>query len=161
MMGGIGKYLSGVVAVCLLAALAMAVVRQERIRGLVRLTSGLLVVLVVLRPVPGLDWTGLTEKLLSLTDTEFDSAGVHEKYQARLRENIKRDTQHFIEEKAADLGAFVKAEVTLSEDEYPVPVSVRLIGVVNHSQFSELSRYMRESLGIPMERQEWTMNEAD
>ncbi len=160
-MEGLRAYLSSIVAVCLLAALAMAVVQQERIRGVVRLISGLLVVLVVLRPLPSLDWTELSEDLMSLGGNEFDSDAVQQEYQARLRENIKRDTQHHIEERAAALGAFVRAEVELSDAEYPVPVSVRLVGLVNHSQFTELSIFMSESLGIPIERQEWTMDEAN
>ena len=67
---------------------------------------------------------------MSLGGNEFDSDAVQQEYQARLRENIKRDTQHHIEEKAAELGAFVRAEVELSDAEYPVPVSVRLVGLV-------------------------------
>lgn len=160
-MTGIRAYLSSVVAVCLLAALAMALVQQERLRGLVRLISGLLVVLVVLRPLPGLNWSELSEGILSLTDGEFDSAEVQREYQTRLRQNIKANTERFIEEKATSLGAFVKAEVELSEEEYPVPVAARLTGIVNHSQLTELSRFMSESLGIPTERQEWTMDEAN
>ncbi len=159
-MTSLREYLGSVVAVCLLAALAMALVKQERIRGLVRMISGLLVVLVVLQPLPGLDWTELTEGLLSLTGSEFDTAGVQQEYQSRLRENIKANTEHFIEEKAVALGAFVKAEVELSEGEYPVPVAVRLLGIVDQSQLMELSRFISESLGIPTERQEWTMDEA-
>jgi hypothetical protein len=149
------------VAVWLLAALALAVVRQERIRGLVRLISGLLVVLVVLRPLPSLNWAKLSEELFSVADGEFDSSAVEKEYQRRLRENIQNNTQRYIEEKAAELGAFVRAEVELSEEEYPVPIGVRLVGIVDYRQLTELSTFISESLGIPMERQEWTMNEAD
>ena len=159
-MSGLREYLGGVVAVCLLAALAMATVQQDRIRSVVRLISGLLVVLVVLRPLPSLDWSELTDRFLSLAGGEFDSEGVQQEYQKRLRENIQETTQRFIEEKAQELGAFVRAKVELTDEEYPVPAAARLIGIVNQNQFLELSRYMSESLGIPAERQEWTMNET-
>ena len=160
-MSGLREYLGSVVAVCLLAALAMAMVQQEKMRGIVRLISGLLVMLVVLRPLPGLDWSELTQSILSLTDSEFDSTVAEREYQARLRENIKETTEQFIEEKATALGTFVRAEVERSDEEYPVPVAARLVGIVNHNQFVELSRYMSESLGIAAERQEWTMDETD
>ncbi len=160
-MEGLRTYLSCVVAVCLLATLAMAMVQQERIGGVVRLISGLLVVLVVLRPLPSVDLTGLTEKLFSIGGREFDEEAVQREYQARLRENIKRDTEHYIEKKAEELGAFVRAEVELNDEEYPIPVAVRLIGLVNHRQFPELSRFVREGLGIPIERQDWVMDEAN
>lgn len=160
-MTGLREYLISVVAVCLLAALAMAVVQQGKMRGIVRLISGLLVVLTVLQPLPSLDWTVLTEGLLSIGGSEFDSNAVQREYQARLRENIKRDTRHYIEKKAEELGAFVRAEVELSDGDYPIPVAVRLIGLVNHRQLTELTIFISEGLGIPAERQEWTMDEAD
>ena len=160
-MDGIRSYLGSVIAVCLLATLAMALVRQERAHGLVRLISGLLVVLVVLRPLPTVDWTELTEGLLSIGGSEVDRESFQQKYQDSLRQNIRTNTQRYIEERAAAMGVYLQAEVELSDDEYPVPVAVRLVGIVNHDQWMELSLFLKDSLGIPVEKQEWTMDEAN
>lgn len=154
-MDSVRSYLLSVVAVCMLAVLANVLVKQSSIQKVVRLITGLLIVLVVLAPLLSVDIEALGEQLLALTEGSYDSAEVENNYQNRLRQNIKETTEQYIENKATELGAYIQAEVTLSDEEYPIPSHVRIIGSLNYEQIQALTGYLTNSLGIAPEQQEW------
>lgn len=49
----------------------------------------------------------------------------------------------------------VRADVTLTEEEYPQPWSATLTGTLDPEQVRALSEFLSQSLGIPTERQTW------
>ena len=56
---------------------------------------------------------------------------------------------------AEALGMLVRADVTLTEEEYPQPWSATLTGTLDPEQVRALSEFLSQSLGIPTERQTW------
>jgi len=60
-----------------------------------------------------------------------------------------------IEKQAEALGMLVRADVTLTEEEYPQPWSATLTGTLDPEQVRALSEFLSQSLGIPTERQTW------
>ena len=59
------------------------------------------------------------------------------------------------EKQAEALGMLVRADVTLTEEEYPQPWSATLTGTLDPEQVRALSEFLSQSLGIPTERQTW------
>lgn len=159
-MGGIRSYFTAVVAVCMIAVLVHALAKHGTIQRMVRLIVGMLIVLVVLKPLGGIDLDALSKELLGLSGQLPAYNEPEEAYQQALRKNIKENTQQYIQNFAETLGAYVQAEVTLSEEEYPVPAAVRIVGSLTQTQFQALYAYVTESLGIAQENQEWVIYDA-
>ena len=122
------------------------------------MVSGLLVILVVIAPIARLDEKDL-EGMLDyageelLTDTDDIEVAAHK----TLMEHVQATAEEYVEKKAASLGATVQARVVVTDEEYPVPYSVRLIGTMSVSQQLDLSVYLSQDLGIPASRQEWDL----
>lgn len=146
-------YLIAIVAVCMLAAVAAAMVKNPAIARIVRFVGGILIALTVITPLLSMDFSAISADL-SL-DAEFDTREVEEKMHAQLSANIKRTTEAYIEAKAAELGAAVQATVTLTDETYPQPASVTIVGTLDAEQLLALSLYLSDALGIPEGKQEW------
>ena len=72
-----------------------------------------------------------------------------------LRDLIRENTERTIEKQAEALGMLVRADVTLTGEEYPQPWSATLTGTLDPEQVRALSEFLSQSLGIPTERQTW------
>ena len=64
---------------------------------------------------------------------------------------------YLTENEAKSLGGTLQAEVTVSDGDYPVPVSVILIGSMPPEDAKTVSEYIETALGIPADRQEWRL----
>lgn len=73
----------------------------------------------------------------------------------QYRAVIKQQTEAYILDKATSLGAELEAEVTLSENTPPVPVSVKIKGAVSPHARQVLQDYLSSQLGISKEHQLW------
>lgn len=72
-----------------------------------------------------------------------------------LYKRIKQKTEEYILDKAAAMNISISAEVTLSDTEYPIPVSVTIIGPPASSEQKLLEGIITEDLGISKENQLW------
>lgn len=152
------EYLLGVVAACMICVLAMQMVRGGSTRRLIRFAGGLLILLVVAQPLLKLSSQNLSHYLEELEEIwGADTASLEEDSQQALARHVKQTTQRYIEQKATELGATIQAEVTLTQEEYPTPWSVRLTGSATSEQCKELSLYLSRDLGIDAQRQEWNL----
>ncbi len=157
-MNGIRGYLVAVVAVCMICVLALQMVQKESMRKLVRFVGGMLILLVVATPLLSFDMEDLAGFLEDASSRlDIDTSMIGETAENALAEHIKKTTETYIEQKANELGATVQAKVVLTEEEYPVPYSVEIIGSLTPAQQKELSLYMSRDLGIDVLRQEWTL----
>ncbi len=157
-MGGIREYLLSVIAVCMICVIARQFVKKESFQKITAFVGGLLILLVVARPLLDLDFKGLSGALeQAAQELEVDVGIIENSANSALEEHIKKTTEAYIEEKARALGGTVQAQVCLTREEYPVPKSVRLTGTMNMSQQAELSTYLSRDLGIPIEEQEWNL----
>jgi hypothetical protein len=73
-----------------------------------------------------------------------------------IRASIKARSEAYILDKAAELALSVEVEVTLSNDEIPLPVSVRVSGKASNYAKSRLQAIITQDLGINKEHQVWT-----
>ena len=157
-METIRGYLISLVAVCMIAVLASVLLHGSPINKFVRLIGGIRVLLVAVSPLLTVNTERLSERLEEICGSyAFDTDSVAEERRSFLSEHIMQTTETYIENKAAELGAANQAEVTLTNDEYPVPNKVKIIGTLTVEQIESLAAYLTDSLGIAPENQEWKL----
>ena len=157
-MDGIREYLIGVVAAALLCGIITTLTGTKGTVGLaVRLVSGLLMLLAVIRPWASISPDNLFGWAEDITadGTGFVASGeilAEEAY----RTGIKQQTEAYIVDEARALNCDLTVEVILSDEEIPVPTQVRLTGEVSPYARQTLTNMMTERLGIKREDLIWT-----
>lgn len=157
-MEGIRNYFLAIVAACMLSVLACALLKNSRIQKITRFIAGILILLTVSAPLLRLDLTGLADRIAELGDRSgFSTQQISKDYQTMLRALVQANMEKYIEAKAEALGGIIQAEVTVGSGETPMPESVILTGSMTPAQAQALEDYIRDSLGIPSDRQEWRL----
>lgn len=158
MMDGIRGYFLAIVAACMLAVLACALLKNSKIQRITKFIAGILILLTVATPLLRIDTAELAERINELgRGSRFDTQEISKDYQTMLRALVKKNTQTYIEDKAQELGGIIQAEVTVGSGEYPAPEHVVLTGTMTPEQAQALESYIADSLGIPPEQQEWKL----
>ncbi len=158
MMEGIREYLISVVAVCMITVIADVLIQKSALKKIVRLIGGMLILLVAIRPLLSVDMERISAYLEGINaEYRFDTEEIKSTQEEILRRQIKQSAEVYIENKAKALGATLHAEITLSEGEYPEPVSVKLIGTLTPEQVQTMSAEIETALNIPVSRQEWRL----
>lgn len=154
-MGSIGEYLIGVIAAAVLCGIVTMMTNSKGTVSLaLRLVSGLLMLLVVVRPWMSISlngFIGLTDKITS-DGTDIMQSGQMMAENA-YRVSIIQQTQAYIEDEAKKLGCDLTVEVFLSEES--IPVQVKLSGNLSPFARRTLSNLLSERLGIKQEDQIW------
>ena len=153
-MGVLREWLTALVAVSMLLSVARTLVPEGSIRKISSFTGGLILLVVLLRPLLGADLSRLDlhledyERAIGQRQEELASAG-----EAELAGIIEERTAAYISDKADTLGLAVKVQVETKPagDGVPVPWRAELWG----PRSPALATYMEEELGIPGERQVW------
>ena len=153
-MGVLREWLTSLVAVSMLLSVAQTLVPEGSIRKIASFTGGLILLVVLLRPLLGADLSRLDlhledyERAIGQRQEELASAG-----EAELAGIIEERTAAYISDKADTLGLAVKVQVETKPagDGVPVPWRAELWG----PRSPALATYMEEELGIPGERQVW------
>lgn len=157
-MEAVRSYLVAIVAACMISVLASVLMRGSPLHKVVQLVGGILILLVAVSPLLSLDTEQLATRLEEFcASVEPDTAGMRQDVQSELARHIKQTCETYIEEKAAELGATVQAEVTLTQEEFPVPCGVTILGTLSPEQITALTDYLTNSLNIPSEQQEWKL----
>ena len=123
---------------------------------LLQLIGGLFLIFTVITPLADLDfshffnsqWNYTAQGNRIVTEGELIA-------QEQLNDIIKQRCEAYILDKAASLGADIRVELALSQDELPVPVSVTIYGAVSPVGKRRLQEVIRDELGIPLEAQKW------
>ena len=158
MMEGIRGYFLAIVAACMLAVLACALLKNSKMQRITKFIAGILILLTVATPLLRIDTAALAERISELgRGSRFDTQEISKDYQTMLRALVKKNTQTYIEDKAQELGGIIQAEVTVGSGEYPAPEHVALTGTMTPEQAQRLESYIADSLGIPPEQQEWKL----
>ena len=153
-MGALREWLTSLVAVGMLLSVAQNLVPEGSIRKIASFTGGLILLVVLLRPLLGADLSRLDlhledyERAIGQRQEELGAAG-----EAELAGIIEERTAAYISDKADTLGLAVKVQVETKPagDGVPVPWRAELWG----PRSPALATYMEEELGIPGERQVW------
>lgn len=154
MMEALGKWLLSVSAAALLVSVVQTLIPEGGMRRVASFTGGLLLLAVLLRPVLGADFSGLSAGLDRWTEQveqrqwELESAQTD-----ALAAGIAERAATYISDKGAALGLTVTAavETRAGDNGIPVPYSAVIQGPWSEA----LSASIAADLGIPAERQTW------
>lgn len=146
-------WLIGVMTAALVLSILYALLPKGSIRTIAQFTGGLILVLVILRPLlswNASDWQMTYQAYSSQIDEQID---VYEKErQDELRTIIEQETAAYISDKGSSLGIECHPVVTSQEQNgIPYPAEVTLDIERNEA----LSRYMAEELDIPAQSRHW------
>ena len=149
------SWLLGVVACALLVSACEQLTDGGTMKKIVRFVGGMLLMLALLRPLLRIDLTDLAvnagayREAVAQLEEELGA-----QRQRELSARIAAQTGAYIEDKAASLGASIRAVVTTEErGGVPLPASVTLYGEEN----AEIGAYIERELGIAKEDQRWIM----
>jgi len=146
------NWLTAVLAAAMLVSAAEKLTPDGAVRKIASLTGGLVLLIVLVRPLTYLRGTELS---LSFSRQREEIESRQEELQAEgqseLAELIAEKTEAYILDKADSLGVSCEAEVTtaVGEGGLPVPWQAELSCGPNEA----LSAYLKDELGIPEERQ--------
>jgi len=152
-MGGIKTWLLGIVLTAFAGGLAQELSPKGREQTAVRLVSGLLLALAILRPLAGLGGGELPEFSGDFAGQAQAQAAAYEKSQReQLSAIIAARTEAYILDKADQLGVACQAVVEVSAgDGLPMPERVTIIGAYHPA----LAACIEEEVGIPAAQQNW------
>ncbi len=136
-----------------------SLVDNGKIRSILQISTGILVLLVLLKPIAGLDLEDIGNRIKDSMGEEFQTENYQELYREKLKEQIRTTTEKYIQDKASALGAEIHADITLSNDNYPVPAAVEIRGKMSYEQKQSLENYLTHELGIPPEKQRWNIHD--
>lgn len=155
-MNGIQNWVLSVVAAGLICGIAGSMASGSAASaGVIKLTSGIFLILAVLGPVLRMDFTSLQVIPESvLQEAEAVAASGREQAENAVSAVIKTQTEAYILDKAASLGLSLQVRTELSEDGM-LPEHVYLEGQAAPAVRQRLQRIITEDLGIPKEKQSW------
>ena len=158
-MSWISRYLFSITVAAILCALLKDLVNSQKGSGkIIKLLAGIVLTITVVAPWTKISFSDIGEYIHDFTNDAEAAADTGAQYrQDELQRIIKEQTEAYILDKAAALGAEVQVDVRVSDDNPPIPYTVILVA-------KALSPYARESLkmcivndlGIPEEQQIWS-----
>ena len=156
-MEAIKNWLIAVTCTAMIIAVADSITPGGTIKRIGKLTGGVVLVIVLLTPVIGLDYSALS---IALAESRMASGGYSAQEAGNLSAQLMKtiiaeQTGAYILDKATNLGAHCEVEVfcSLTDDNIPYPSSVVISGTLNKGQQEELSRAIEAELAIPREMQ--------
>ena len=156
-MDNIKDYLIGITAAALVCGIVNAFFDGKGSTGvIVKLASGIFLILAVASPFVKLQFDGIWDITEDFRISGEAAAAWGKRIgQEALATGIISRTEAYILDKAESLGTELSVQVEVSEDEIPVPKSVRISGKVSPYEKAVLTHFMEKNLGIPAEDQIW------
>lgn len=157
-MQGIREYLLCVLVASILCAIIRTLVKTKgTLHTMVKLVTGLLLVITLLSPFEKVRGFSLPQLIEPYSNAANDAVTAGKAMaEEATAEIIKDNIETYIMDKAAYLGMSVSVEVVLSYEPIPHPVSVALSGTGSPYAKNRLSKYISQDLGIPEDAQTWT-----
>ena len=155
-MAEIRQYVLSIIAISLLCGVVQLFFVGSNLFNLVKLITGLMITITVVSPIIRIQDFSLK--------TYFDTINVdgswavmegQEAARNAMSERIKQQTESYICDKAAELGAVITADVILDTQEPPVPSQVTIRGEISPYVKKQLKHCLQKELGIIEEKQLW------
>ena len=157
-MDALRQYLLSVIAAAIISGCIMSLVGKNlSVNHLIRLLCGIFVTVTILKPVTQFRIPSADELFQNVTDDAqvHIQNGIDEAAREQKR-IITQHTEAYILEKASAYNCDLKVCILLSEEAPYEPIGIRLSGAVSPYAKRLLSNWLRESLNIPTEAQEWS-----
>ncbi len=162
MTAAAAAWVRAIAGAALVCAAALVVTPKGSVKGVLKLLCGVVLLLVVIKPVLKLDPARLSLDMADYRERASEIAGNAQENQNELdRRFIEQKFAAYILDKAKALGLRdVTAEVTVKwgEDCW-YPYAAKLTGQPPQRERTLLENAIEYDLGIPKERQYWNGNE--
>lgn len=156
-------YVKHLISLSFIGGAALFFCPDGRIKGLLKILCTVTLAAAILTPLKGMDYD-----FLSAVEARFSSAEAEVLYSAEAStKNLKellflRNCEEYTKEKGKQLGLqILQVSFSLTESDndelLPYAVSIRASGEDEAAE--KLCKLLRDELGIPVERQEWSLNE--
>lgn len=156
-MGSWKQYILSLILWAFSCGIISQIVSETKAKELVRLVCGIIMTILILRPLAGIDLESLLE--IPFADSTGVEAYVAEGEQVAFEHQercISSACEAYILDKARNLGAEICADISLNED--LLPVSAVIIGEIPQEIQIDLQKILTMDLGIPKENQQWIWN---
>lgn len=157
MIGSLKEYIFRIIVAALLCAIVKNFTGSSPVtHSIVKTLCAVFLALTIFSPLIQVDIKSVTDEIFAFSfdaDHAVEAGSMHTT--SELYSSIKQNTEAYILEKAAFYKADLSVEVTLSNDDLPVPCSVMLQGQISPYARSKLTSIISEDLGIPKENQTW------
>lgn len=153
MMAALRPWLLGVIAAALILAVLYALVPDGKLRGSLRLTGGMVLLLMLLQPLSGwsFPWSG-TGAVSIRQEIDRQIRIYQEEGMKEMASIIAQRTAAYISDEGRQLGVVCHPQVeTVQQNDIPIPYRV----VMDVPYHRSLSEYIARELGITLERQIW------
>ncbi|MCL2343102.1 MAG: stage III sporulation protein AF [Firmicutes bacterium] len=163
-MAAIGQWIVGLAASALLAGLALAVTPKGRVRNVLKLVTGVVMLIALVSPVLHFDLSLFSVNAeQSREELQAVQNSVNDAGKQLNRDVIEQECAAYILDKAQDLGIKVEAvSVTAKWGDEGVfyPYEAHITAQLSPDEKGALARAIEAELGIAPERQYWNGNEA-
>ena len=153
-MEGLRQYAISVVSVAILCSILTRIAPQNSEKNLMRLISGLILTIVVIRPVSQIELPSMKE--ISIPKDAAAYVAVEEGKELAeesMNDIIKRTCEAYILNKATAIGADVQVSVSVNAQH--IPFAARITGDVTPEIRKQLAQTLETDLGITKENQSW------
>ena len=155
-MDPLKQYLVGVIATALICSLVQTFPQKGAARDLSKVFCGLVLSVVILAPLKHLSFAAPTDFIISFSPEIHTHAQKGEDMAKQtLRDIIKSETESYILDKAAEIGATIRVTVSVSDSEMPIPTEAILSGSTTSEIRNLLQEILVSDLGITKENQTW------
>lgn len=156
-MDAIAEYLLSVTAAGILCAVVRNILGEKHISGkIMKAVSGVFMAITIFSPLMDFRLSDMEDYFKDFQYSAEDAAdsGTQMAVTA-MADIIKQQTESYILDKAASLGADIQIKVKMSDTNPPVPKEVILSGSVSPYHKSLISQYILTNFSIPEENQKW------
>ena len=145
-----------IVVTALVCAIISDLIQDPVSNAIVKMISGMILTITILAPIGSLDFSSFYDFDISIADAA--SAAADEGFalsREALYSRIKLETESYIQEKAETMNIDICAEISLSNEDLPVPVSAVISGSVSPFEKQQLQELMETDLRITKENLVW------
>lgn len=164
MMEILRQWLVGITCAAMIIALADSLTPSGTVKRIGRLAGGLVLLLAVVKPVLGVDFSALASAAVQWEDLTVDGERLEKTNTDLLKTIIAEKTGAYILDKAGALGldcGSVAVSCALGEGGVPYPSAVTITGSLTEEQRRTLSRWVEADLAIPEERQTYESGDKE
>lgn len=151
------EYILSIVAVGIVCSIAGSLVNSKTASGhLLRLLTGIVMVITILTPVHNISFTHITDYLenLNIQGEIYANNGTAEAKES-MSVIIKDQIEAYILDKADRMDLDIAVEVALDDRNNSIPCGVTITGTLSPYAKGILGAYIEENLGIAKENQRW------
>lgn len=145
----------------MIAAIGRVFVKNQMISKVLRLISGILILLVAVSPLLKLKSKDISSIFDEIGTEQFSPEEAEKCAREALAAQVRKSTEQQIETVAEKFGCDVKAHVEVSSEKIPQLLSVEIVGTAAPENMEELSEYLTQILGVPPGDQVWRLYETD